>query len=334
MVVAVVSSDAGAAPLQLSGTFVARRRATLSSELSGLVAGIEVEVGDQVNREDVLATLDDTLAKLDLASSEAAVEEARARAQDARRLAEETDALKGSGAVSSSSIATRRASAQETQAALQSRMAAARERRERVARHQIRAPFQGVIAERFIETGEWANTGDATFELVDTSEVWLEVQFPQRRFRELTADTPIEIAPDTSPDTPRPARLVAAVPVADPASRTMRLRLVAESKAGDLLPGASGTARFALAGVGGTVRVSRDALVRRPDGTPGVWIVTGESGALVAEARKVTVGRSVGEAVEIREGLQAGDRVVIRGNESLRQGEPVRPTSVTGSAGD
>ena len=335
VVVERVSGDSGAAPLTLTGSFVARQRSTLSSELAGVIATLDVDVGDRVNAGDALLALDDTLARLTLESAEAGVREAEARAQDALRQAEENSALRGSGAISSSVIETSRASAQVARAALESQRAAVREQCERVERHRLKAPFAGVVANRMVDVGEWVSAGTPALELVDVDSVWLEVAFPQTRFFSLSKDTPIQVTAETDADRVLQGRVVAAVPVADPASRTMRLRIAVDDDRGVLVPGASAVARFAMPAVGGAVQISRDALVRRPDGTTGVWVVRDDGGVLVAAARRVTIGRSVGESVEIREGLNAGDQVVVRGNETLSQGQRVRLTTATGrSTGD
>jgi hypothetical protein len=64
-------------------------------------------------------------------------------------------------------------------------------------------------------------------------------------------------------------------------------------------------------------------LLRYPDGTQSVFVVRDTDGRATAEERRVRLGRG-GERVEILEGIAPGDRVVVRGNESLRNGQPVR----------
>jgi multidrug efflux pump subunit AcrA (membrane-fusion protein) len=69
--------------------------------------------------------------------------------------------------------------------------------------------------------------------------------------------------------------------------------------------------------------VPRDALTRYPDGSRSAFVVAREDGRELARERRVRVGR-VGTEVEVLEGLESGDRVVVRGNEALRDGQAVR----------
>ena len=91
-----------------------------------------------------------------------------------------------------------------------------------------------------------------------------------------------------------------------------------------LLPGMSAQAEVAVQSEAERVLAARDALVRRPDGAYGVWVVTQRDGELRVSVRRVQTGRTVGGDVEIREGLSPGDRVVVRGNEGLSDGQAVR----------
>ena len=57
---------------------------------------------------------------------------------------------------------------------------------------------------------------------------------------------------------------------------------------------------------------------------PSVWLVEDRDGQLEAVARRVEIGESKGDAVEVLSGLDGSERVVVRGNEGLRDGQPVR----------
>jgi multidrug efflux pump subunit AcrA (membrane-fusion protein) len=70
------------------------------------------------------------------------------------------------------------------------------------------------------------------------------------------------------------------------------------------------------------VVIPRDALLRYPDGTFSVFLVRSVEDRHTAHEQRVSVGRGDGE-VEILQGLSAGDRVVTRGNETLRDGQAV-----------
>jgi hypothetical protein len=74
------------------------------------------------------------------------------------------------------------------------------------------------------------------------------------------------------------------------------------------------------------VVVSRDATIRYPDGRVVVWVVEGEGETAEVTERRIETGLAFDGRVQVREGLEAGERVVVRGNEALREGQSVRIT--------
>jgi RND family efflux transporter MFP subunit len=108
-----------------------------------------------------------------------------------------------------------------------------------------------------------------------------------------------------------------------PPGRTFLVRILVDDAGGRLLPGTSATATIQLPGRQTALVVPRDALLRYPDGTHSVFVVRESGGATTVEERRVTLGRG-GERVEVLDGLAPGERVVVRGNESLRNGQAVR----------
>jgi multidrug efflux pump subunit AcrA (membrane-fusion protein) len=90
-----------------------------------------------------------------------------------------------------------------------------------------------------------------------------------------------------------------------------------------MIPGMSAEAIFGIRSERSAVTVPRDALVRDSDGTERVWIVQKVDGESRAFPRVVRLGRSLAETVEVVDGLEPELAVVVRGNETLREGQPV-----------
>ncbi len=319
-----ISASRTAAPLVLSGTFTARQRSDLSPAVPGLVQTLQVDVGDTVAAGHVLIRLDTELAQLQLDRLRAAQTEAEALRDEAQRQAEQAKLLAQSGDLSASLAQTRLAEAATANARLASREAEAREQAARVERHVLRAPYAGVITGRYTDAGEWAVPGTPVLELVDLASLRLDVQVPQARFADITADTRVSVRTPALPGQMLDATVQATVPVSDPTARTLQVRLSVDNSRRQLLPGMSAQAEFAVQSEAERVLAPRDALVRRPDGAYGVWVVTQRDGELRVSVRRVQTGRTVGGDVEIREGLSPGDRVVVRGNEGLSDGQAVR----------
>jgi RND family efflux transporter MFP subunit len=308
----------------ISGTLTARQSAQLSPRVDGLVAAIQVDAGDRVAAGDVLLRLDTAVATQSLARARAATAEASAAAAEAQRRLDEGTRMQQRSFISESQVDTLKAELSLAQAALDSARAAMREQQELLDRHVLPAPFAGVIAERMTEVGEWASRGTPVLTLVALDEVWLDLRVPQERYGDLGDGVRIEVFPDALPGVRLPARIVAKVPVTQADARTFLLRLAVDDDQRRLLPGTSARAEIALPAAEPALAVPRDALLRQPDGGYSLYVVEGSGAALVARQRTVRVLRDQGDLVAISSGLAVGERVVVRGNEQLRDGSPVQ----------
>jgi RND family efflux transporter MFP subunit len=314
--------------IRLTGTLTAERSARLSPRVDGLVARVHVDAGDRVEAGAPLLELDAAVARLALKRAQAGTAEAAARSAEAQRLAEEARRLVADRHLPRTELERREAEATLAAAAFEASKAAEREQAEIVRRHVVPAPFAGVVARRLTDVGEWVARGTPVIELVATDRVRLDVQAPQERFDDIREDSRVEVIADAGGPEPLAGRIVARVPVSDPAARTFLVRILIEGAPGTLLPGTSATAVIGLAGAQQALAVPRDALLRYPDGTHSVFVLREAAGRTIVEERRVRLGRG-GAQVEILEGIAPTDRVVVRGNERLRNGQAVRVAAGT-----
>jgi len=91
-----------------------------------------------------------------------------------------------------------------------------------------------------------------------------------------------------------------------------------------MTPGMSVHGKLSLATGRQGVVVSRDAILRYPDGRVTVWVIKPGSKPPTVTEKRVTTGLSFQGLITIREGIEAGDAVIVRGNESLQEGQQVR----------
>lgn len=311
--------------LRLTGTLVAVQRANLSPRVDGLVEKVSVDAGDKVKAGDILLALDPTLEQHSLRQRAAATAAAQAQVTEDERLVKEAERLTRDNHLPQTELALRQAALASARALLKAAQAEEAGQRERVAWHQLPAPFNGVIGRKLTEAGEWVTRGTPVLELVATDKLYLDVQAPQERFAALTPDTRVLVRPDTLTGEVLEARIAALVPVSDTGSRSFRVRVMVQDEQQRLLPGTSATAVFDLAqGSDKALLVPRDAILRSPDGSFSLFAVAKDGDDHIAQRRRIRIGHQSSAGVEILEGLKPNESVVVRGNEILRDGQSVR----------
>ena len=315
--VATASRETAAPTVDLPGTVISTRDAQIRAELPGRIDWI-APVGTEVQAGQPLARLDDHLLRLQLRSDEARITRLRAdiavRERQRGRLAK----LEAENNMAQSELERVEADIEM----LEQDLAMAIVDRERtaydIARSQVPAPFAGIVVSRSMSEGEFTATGSTLVRLVDMRSLEISVPAPLRVARFNRPGAEVEIRSEAG-DSREQIRSV--VPVGDSQSRMMELRIAANSD--HWLIGEAVTVSLPQANPVMTLTVPRDALVLR-DREQFVYTVDAEG-----RARKIRVettgGMGVRVSVEVISGTLAdGEPVIIRGAESLRDGQGVR----------
>lgn len=318
----------------LTGTVTAQREARLSSRAEGLVARVAVDEGSVVQPGEVILSLDTKPAEIDLKLIQAEIETARIRVTEAKRREEEVRELSRSGGFPKSEAETLVSELRMREAELRQLEVRAEQQSELIARHHLVAPFSGVISRKIAEEGEWVATGTPVLELVEMESPRFDLQVPQEFLARITRAESLTVRLDAFPEASLAAGIVAMVPVKNPATRTFLTRLHVEDPEGRVAPGMSGTAVISYrSATEEAIRLPRDAIVRFPDGSVKVWMIESSSAGDLVRSRQIKTGGSLGEFSEVFEGLEGGERIVLKGNEGLREGQMVRVQAVeTGTA--
>lgn len=310
--------------LRLNGTVTSARVARLSPRVSGLVSRVRVDAGSRVEAGDLLLELDDALARLELERVTAEVDEGQVRLAEAQRLRDEALRLVADHHIPKSQADTVEAELKIVAASVARLKVERRQQAEIVARHRLVAPFPGIVSRKLSEAGEWVDTGTPVLELVATDELRVDVQAPQQRQADLKVGTTATVSADGLPGIEFDGAVAAIVPVKDPASRTFLVRVAVPDAGGRLTPGMSASVEFTLERASGVLTIPRDAIIRQPDGSALVWVIARDGERLTVAPRRVDLGRSIDDAIEVRGGLDPEAEVVVRGNELLREGRAVR----------
>jgi membrane fusion protein (multidrug efflux system) len=310
--------------IRVTGSVISLSNALLSATVAGRVDSIEADIGTRVEQGTPLLRLDPELEQAALEAARAARAEAEAALADARRRLSDAERLGANRGISESEIKSLQAEVRMDEAALARLRAEERRQQTRVERHVVRAPFSGVVSQRLVDPGEWLTPGDGVMGLVATDALRADFPVAQQHFSRVTEQTGVSIRLDALPERRFQGRITAIVPVSDPAARTFMVRTRFDNP--DNAPVTAGMSAQSTLSVDTGRKAQtlpRDALLRHPDGRITVWVVNDTDPATVTE-RQVEIGLTFAGRVEIRQGLNPGDKVVTRGNEGLREGQSVR----------
>jgi len=324
VVVSTAATDTVIKQVPLTGTVTSARVAQLSPEVSGLIRQVNVEVGDRVETGAALLELDREIEQLTLAALQASTRQARAELADAKRRFDDAKVLRKQKSISENELRLLEAEVEVDGAALKQQQAEERRQQARVERHTLRAPFSGVVSSRQAEAGEWIDPGDPVLTLVAVDALRIEFRVPQEFFSRINPHSVLSVTLDALPERVFDAGIDTVVPVSDPSSRTFLIH--ATLNAGDvrMTPGMSVHGKLGLATGREGVVVSRDAILRYPDGRVTVWVIDPGSDPPAVTEKRVTTGHGFDGLVTIRDGIEAGEVVVVQGNEALQEGQQVR----------
>ena len=310
--------------VSLTGSVRSLRVAGLSPRIDGLVDRIDAEPGDVLEQGDVLLQLDSTRAGLALETIRLEAQRARIALADAERLVEEVRELTESGGFSRSETKSRVTAANLARSQVELLEARERDQLDLLERHQLPAPFAGVVADKLTEAGEWVAVGDEVARLIDHRALVFELRAPQELFGRMDDAGEIAVALDAYPEHPLAARIQRRVAAKDLVSRTFLVRLEFDDPDGLAVYGMSGKASFDFLDGEKTIQIPRDAIVRQPDGSARIWIARPrDPEGFVASSVAVSPGAAADGGVSIRGAVEAGDLIVVRGNEVLREGQPI-----------
>ncbi|WP_342631598.1 efflux RND transporter periplasmic adaptor subunit [Marinobacter alkaliphilus] len=317
----VVAEQELAQEVSLNGTVNSLRSSRISASVAGLLKVLHVDIGDRVASGDLLAELDHELVEWQGRAARAEVEEARARLGEAERRLREARSVGAGRNIAATEVSARESEVAAAEALL-TRLEAERQQIDiQIERHRLTAPFDGVVSHRSLDLGEWVTPGTELLRLVDTDNLVLDFQVPQDYFSRLDGDSELWI--DYHNDRVG-ADIVTLVPVNDSQSRTFLLRADRPSSL-PVLPGMAVRATLRVTTGERGMTVSRDAINRYPDGRVTVWIAKPEDkDTFTVNEKRVWPGASFSGQIEIIRGLEAGQQVVVRGNENLSEGVTVR----------
>jgi RND family efflux transporter MFP subunit len=352
-VASVTSRSAGtqAAVLNASGYVTARRRATVSSKITGKVIEVNVEEGMAVQEGQVLARLDDStprsslnLAQAQVAAATRAVRENEIRREQARINLERATKLLQAGAGPQTDVEQAKLDLDTSNARIDFLQQQVKVAEQQVALAQtdldntvIRAPFSGMAISKDAQPGEmvspvsagggFTRTGICT--VVDMKSLEIDVDVNESYINRVKPDQDVTAVLDAYPEWQIPARVITLIPTADRQKATVQVRIAFKELDPRLLPDmgvkvtflreADATPADAPAAAQPVTLVPKAAVVTA-SGSTAVWVVKADN---TVERHAVRIGNTDGDRVEVLAGLQPGDKVVLTPPAELKDGAKI-----------
>lgn len=319
VVVAKVLEVTEAPTFSATGLLLPSRRTQISLEVPGRVTHIYKRAGAEVKEGEILARISNTSLSLQLETLKAKNAEAQAQLKMSKSNFKRVRRLYKRKMVSAEKYETEAAKLTIAQARSESGKAQLKRLKAQLEMMIVRAPFSGQVVKAGLEHGQWVAPGRMLYELYSFDHFELKVGLPGRYMGQVPSEASVKIE---IPEIHQRLEgvILDVVRHVDAQSGNFSLRIGIPNPEGKALSGLLAKAKVPLGKGGKTLTINRDALMRKGKTNMVVAVRKGRA-ALVA----VELGGELEKGIIITgTGLNAGDEVVIRGNESLREGMEVK----------
>nr|WP_286209054.1 efflux RND transporter periplasmic adaptor subunit [Azospirillum sp. A1-3] len=295
------------------GTLQAARQVTVAPEVAGRVERIPFESGSRVKVGDPLVQLNDATEQADLLAQ-------RAQARLAELNLERYRDLRRSQATPQSNVDQYQAQLDEINANMKRTTAL-------IGQKLIKAPFDGDLGIRQVNVGDYVNPGATIVTLTDLSQLYINFTLPEQALPKLSVGQGVLINVDALPGRDFEAKITTIEPQVSADTRAVKVQATMDNRERQLRPGMFASVRVVLPPQPDTLTVPETAVDYTVYGDS-VFVAVKKQGQdgkeqMVVERKAVKTGDRLANRVEIRSGLNPGDRVVVSGQLKLDNGAAV-----------
>ncbi|MCE9687783.1 efflux RND transporter periplasmic adaptor subunit [Shewanella sp. AS16] len=282
-----------------TATLEAPQEAKVVSRIAGLIQSIAVEEGDRVRKGQVLAVIDAKRQKYDLDRSEA---EVKIIEQELNRLKKMSNKeFISADAMSKLEYNLQAAIAKRDLAALQ------------VQESHVTSPIDGVIAKRYVKTGNMAQEFEELFYVVNQDELHGIVHLPEQQLQSLRLGQDAQVYTGKQHGQAIAAKVLRISPIVDAQSGTFKVTLAVPNQDSSLKAGMFTRVELRYDTHKNVITVPYNALINQ-DNKLALYVINGTN----ASRREVQLGYREGDTVEIVSGVEPGEQIVIRGHQNLK----------------
>ncbi len=315
--VSSVAAENNSPFLTASGKIEAANSATLSTRMMGFVDKVHVNVGDKVSKGQLLVSINNSDLSAKQAQTNAGISEAQAAFNNAQKDYQRFQNLFADKSASQKELDDQRARYEMAKARLEGARQMKNEVQSQFAYVNLRAPFNGVITNKFIEAGDMANPGAPLISVEGPGNFEVTASVPESEISKIRSGSGVQVIVKSS-DKILPGTVTEVSTSASNTGGQFLVKVVLDKTDASILSGMYATVQFPIEKKTDvtTVLVPEEALVKRGQ-LIGIYTVSQSNTAIL---RWLRVGRTFGDNVEVLSGLAADENYIISSEAKLYNG--------------
>ncbi len=303
------------------GTVRGQTEVELKFEVSGILRELTFREGDMIRRGQVLARLDDSEGRLRLEYAQSKLDTSQAQLKLAKKRLSINERLYRLGAIIRPKMEESQIEVEQAETQVKTAQKEADLARNELTKGVLRAPQDGVMGTREVESGEYVSPQTVVATLMDVNAVFVELGIIERDIERIRLGQLVKVTVDSLPNTPFEGRIDNLAPLIEGKSRTLTAKVKVENTQGQLLPGMFARAEVAVFEKPDALVVPTSALKDQDgDGTfESVFVVQDD----MATTKPIVLGYLTTDYAEIQEGIIEGEQVITEARGNLKEGSRV-----------
>ncbi len=322
--IAVVKGEQLRSGPAISGTLQPEEQANVRAEVGGTILKTLAEAGQRVSRGQTLARIDDATLQEAVLSAQAAATTAQNTVDLDKRQVDRNAALLKAGAIAERDLEMSQNQLSAAQAQLANAKSMLANANKQLSKATVVAPFTGIVSARQVSAGDVVQSGGALYVIVNPATMRLEASVPADQLAAVHLGAPVDFTVNGYPNRAFTGHITSINPVADPATRQVRIIVSLPNENGVLVGGL-----FADGHVASDVRrapVVPTAAVDESGLKPFVMQI--KNGLVTKTEVELGIRDAATETVEIKSGVQPGDTILLGAARGISEKTPVKVSAV------
>ncbi len=304
---------------EVEGRLTPNREVILAAEVGGIVTDYAADIGDRVPKGNVIVRLDPSDHQLVLKEAEANFAVGQTRLDLAMKAYDRARSLLPREVITQDAFDNSEAEYLSAQASLKRVKVLVDIAKSQLSKTRIRSPFNGQVAVRMVEIGQLIGAGQALMKVVDPNPMRVNIWLSENEYVRLDKSDPVSIVMEAYPEGTFPGKIDRIDITADDRTNTFRIEILVHNPNRTLKAGMTAKVRIITATIPDAILIPQSTVLYRSDREE-VFVAGADNRAVL---RKVKLGLSLDKRIEVREGLAAGDQLIVTGGQYLKPGDKI-----------